>query len=134
MRKLTSVTYSASAFNTAMFLLRVGSGVLLMSHGYSKLVHFADMKNKFINFMGLGTTLSLSLTIFAEFFCAIFVIIGLFTRLVVIPPIVNLCVALFVAHHGDVFGDGEKAALYLLCFITILLCGPGRASVDGMIR
>ena len=134
MRKLTSVNYSAAAFNTAMLVLRVGSGVLFMSHGYSKLVHFDDMKSKFMNFMGLGSTLSLSLVIFSEFFCSIFIIIGLFTRLVVIPPIFSSFVALFVAHNGDIFKDGEKAALYLVCFITLLLCGPGRASVDGMIK
>jgi putative oxidoreductase len=105
-----------------------------MSHGYSKLVQFAEMKGKFMNFMGLGSTVSLSLVIFSEFFCAIFIIIGLFTRLVVIPPIISSSVALFVAHNGEIFGDGEKAALYVVCFIVILLCGPGRASVDGMIK
>lgn len=134
MKKFTSISYSPSAFNIAMLLLRVSSGVMLMSHGYSKLVHFADMKSKFINFMGIGITLSLSLSIFAEFFCSIFLIIGLFSRLVVIPLIVNMSVALFIAHHGDIFGDGEKAALYIACFVTILLCGPGRASIDGMMR
>jgi putative oxidoreductase len=134
MRKLTSVNYSSAAFNTAMLLLRIGSGTMFMSHGYSKLVQFAEMKGKFMNFMGLGSTVSLSLVIFSEFFCAIFIIIGLFTRLVVIPPIISSSVALFVAHNGEIFGDGEKAALYVVCFIVILLCGPGRASVDGMIK
>lgn len=134
MRKLVSINYSAAAFNLAMLILRVTSGVVLMSHGYSKLVHFAGMKSKFISFLSLGPALSLSLSIFAEFFCSIFLIIGLFSRLVTIPLIINMSVALSLAHHGDVFGDGEKATLYLACFLTLLLCGPGKASVDGMIR
>lgn len=134
MKKLLSINYSAAAFNFAMLLLRVSSGVLLMSHGYSKLIHFADMKSKFMNFMSLGPTLSLTLSIFAEFFCSIFLIIGLFSRLVTIPLIVNMSVALVLAHHGDVFGDGEKAVLFLACFLTLLLCGPGKVSIDGMIR
>ncbi len=134
MRKLLSINYSQSAFNIAMLVLRVGAGAMCMSHGYSKLVQFGSMKTKFINFMGLGSTLSLSLVVFSEFFCAIFVIIGLFSRLVVIPLIISMSVALFVAHNGDVFGDGEKAALYLTCFIALLLCGPGKASIDGMMR
>src|SRR3990170_2353841 len=99
MRKLTSVSYSSTAFNTAMLVLRVGSGAMFMSHGYSKLVQFGEMKGKFMNFMGLGSTVSLSLVIFSEFFCAIFIIIGLFTRLVVIPPIFSSFVALFIAHN-----------------------------------
>ncbi len=134
MKKFFSVNYSNVAFNISMFLLRVGAGALIMSHGYTKLVHFADMRMKFMNFMGIGSTLSLSLVIFAEFFCAIFLIIGLFSRLMLIPLIIDLSVAIIKAHHGDVFADGEKAALYLICFITLLLCGPGKASVDGMMR
>ena len=134
MRRLLSINYSQSAFNIAMLVLRVGAGAMCMSHGYSKLVQFSSMKTKFMNFMGLGSTLSLSLVVFSEFFCAIFVIIGLFSRLVVIPLIISMSVALFVAHNGDIFGAGEKAGLYLTCFITLLLCGPGKASIDGMMR
>ncbi len=134
MKKLVSIGYTTAAFNLAMLILRAGAGVLIMKHGYDKLVHFADMKTKFINFMGIGSTMSLSLTVFAEFFCGIFLIIGLFSRLVTIPLIINMSVALYKAHHGDVFGVGEKPALFLLCFIIVLLCGPGKASVDGLIR
>jgi putative oxidoreductase len=117
-----------------MFLLRVSAGVLMMAHGYNKLIRFNEMKTKFMNFLGLGSTLTLSLVIFAEFFCAMFLVIGLFSRLVVIPLIINMSVALMVAHNGDVFGEGEKAAVFLTCFITLLLCGPGKISVDGMIK
>lgn len=134
MKKLVSTTYSNWAFNLAMLLIRLGAGSMIMIAGYNKLIHFADMKDKFINFMGLGSSTSLCLTIFAEFFCAIFLILGLFSRLAAIPLIINMTVALFMAHGGDIFGDGQKAAMFLLFFLTILLCGPGRASVDGMIK
>ena len=134
MRKFLSIGYSQAAFNIAMLVLRLGGGAIAMSHGYSKLVHFADMKSKFMNFMGIGSTLSLILVIFAEFFCSIFLIIGLFSRLVVIPLIISMSVALFKAHNADLFGDGERAALFLTIFIALLLCGPGKASVDGMMR
>lgn len=134
MKRLMSINYSNAAFNFAMLLLRVGAGVMIMSHGYAKLVHFTDYRSKFMNFMGIGNTASLSLVIFAEFFCAIFLIIGLFSRMATIPLIIAMGVALVKAHHGDIFGDGEKAALYLICFVSLLLCGPGKASLDGMIK
>lgn len=134
MKRILSVNYSNTAFNIAMLSLRAGSAILIMPHGYNKLVHFSEYIPKFINFLGLGSNISLSLVIFAEFFCAIFLIIGLFTRLVVIPLIIAMSVALFKAHNGEIFGDGEHAALYGCCFITILLCGPGKISVDGMLK
>jgi putative oxidoreductase len=134
MKRLTSINYSNGAFNVAMFLLRVTAAALVIPHGYDKLVHFAEKKATFLNFMGIGSTLSLALVIFAEFFCSILLIIGVFSRLVVIPLIIGMSVALFQAHNFDVFNTGEKAALYLACFITILLCGPGKISVDGMMK
>jgi len=133
MRRLLSIKYSAGAFNFAMLVLRIGSGVLMMNHGYQKLVNFAKYKTQFMSFLGMSPAVSLSLAIFAEFFCALFIVIGLFTRFASIPLIIAMSVALFMAHKGDVFGDGEHAALYLATFITILLLGPGRVSVDGMI-
>ncbi len=132
MKKLLSTGYTDWAFNIAMLVLRVGLGLMMLPHGYDKLVHFAQKKNTFINFLGMGSTFSLSLSLFAEFFCAMFVIIGLFTRFTVFPLIVGMAVALFRAHNGDIFGVGEKAALYLTGFIAIFLLGPGKASVDGM--
>ncbi len=39
----------------------------------------------------------------------------------------------FKAHNGEVFGDGETAAIYLTGYLVLLFVGPGRVSVDSMI-
>jgi putative oxidoreductase len=82
----------------------------------------------------MGSPATLALVIFAEFFCAIFIILGLFTRLAAVPLIVAMGYAFFVSNSGNLFGDGESAALFLTVFLALLLCGPGRISVDGMIQ
>lgn len=132
-KNLISTRVSNGAFNAAMLVLRITAGGLMMKHGYDKLIHFAERKTTFMNFLGMGQTLSLALVVFAEFFCALFIMLGLFTRLTVIPLIITMAVALFKAHKGDVFGDGETVALYLGCYIVLLIAGPGKISVDGMI-
>ncbi|MEJ7739089.1 MAG: DoxX family protein [Chitinophagaceae bacterium] len=134
MKKIFSINYTNWAFTLAMLLLRVSMGLLMIPHGYDKLVHFSKYSRDFMNFLGLGSTVSLALVVFAEFFCAIFLIIGLFSRIVLIPLIIDVCVVLFIAHKADFFGDGEHAALFLAGYLTLLLCGPGKASVDGMTR
>lgn len=134
MKKLLSVAYRDWAFNLAMLLLRAAAGALIIPYGYDKLIHFAEKKNVFMNFMGIGSTVSLSLVIFAEFFCAMFVVLGLFTRLAVIPLVISMGVAFFKVGHGDVFGKAANAALFLSCFLAILLCGSGKASADGLIN
>lgn len=130
--KFLSTKFSKGSFNFSMLLLRVATGVLLMSHGYAKLVKFEHMQDKFMNFAGLGTTLSLVLIVFAEFFCSIFVILGLFTRFACIPIMIGMIVVVFIASKGNIFHEGERGFLYLISTVVILLCGPGRLSLDSM--
>lgn len=127
-----TIGYGPINFNISMLIIRVVMGVLLMSHGYQKLVHFSEMEDNFFNFMGIGTTNSLMLTIFAEFFCALFIIIGLFTRLISIPLVINMSVIVFKVHQMDFFGTAEKGMLFLAGFLILLLCGPGKISIDGI--
>lgn len=133
MKKLLSAKYSARAVSVAMLLLRLGVGILMMHYGYDKLVHFGEYQDKFMNFMGMGRTLSLALAVFAEFFCSLFLILGLFTRFATIPLIITMCVVIFKVNNGHVFGDSDSPALYLTGFLVLLLIGPGRVSVDSMI-
>lgn len=134
MSKLMSTSYSNAAFNIATFLLRVSLGLLMIPHGYSKLVRFDTLQHKFMNFLGMGSTLSLVLAIFAELICSSLLILGLVTRFAVVPLIIAMCVALFISHNGDFFGQGEKPALFLVGFVAILLIGPGKASIDSLIK
>ena len=133
MKKLISTSYSAGAFNTAMLLKRIIFGVLMMSHGYDKLSGFTETARNMPSLFGMGSTVTTALVVFAEFFCALFIILGLFTRLAAIPLIITMAYAVFKSHNSDVFGEGEHAMLYLGAFLTLLIIGPGKISVDGMI-
>ena len=133
MAKLLSTRYSETSFAIALFLLRVAAGAMMIPHGYDKLSKFSEKAPTFSDPFHIGSTLSLSLVIFAEFFCAIFIILGLFTRLASIPLIINMSVIVFFAHKGQIFGDAEKPALYLAIFIAILFVGPGKLSLDKMV-
>lgn len=133
MRKLLSVNCSQGAFNMGMLLLRLIFGILMMKHGYDKLLGYAEMKGQFMNFMGLGSAASLALCIFAEFFCSLFLILGLFTRPAASVLIINALVAAVLAHNSDFFGEAEKITLFFGAYATLLIMGPGKLSVDGMI-
>jgi putative oxidoreductase len=124
MKKLLNTGYSATTFNLALFILRVGAGILMVHHGYDKLVKFDEYAPNFMHFLGLSGSLSLALVIFSEFFCAIFVMLGLFTRFACIFLMISTFVAVSDAHKYDIF----------IIYFTILIIGPGKVSVDGMIH
>jgi putative oxidoreductase len=132
MRKLLSTNYSAAAFNAAMLFLRLGFGILMMNHGYGKLTHFTETAAHMPQLLGMSSSITTALVVFAEFFCALFIILGLFTRLACVPLIIAMSYALFSAHKGAVLGEGEMATLYLVGFFVLLLLGPGKVSVDSM--
>ncbi|HVX27672.1 MAG TPA: DoxX family protein [Parafilimonas sp.] len=135
MKKILSIKYSAAAFNFSMLVLRVVFGLLMISkHGYDKLVKFPTLQYHFYNFLGMGSRISLSLAMFAEVLCSLFVVIGLFTRFATIPLIITMLVATFGANAGRPLVEDEASLSYLAAFVVLLFCGPGRISVDGMIN
>jgi putative oxidoreductase len=132
MRKFLSTAINQSATSFALFLLRLSTAVLMIPHGYEKLAHFADMKAKFMSFMGLGSAVSLALVIFAEFFCSLMLAAGMLARFVLIPLIIDMAVAVFKAHKGQIFDPvGQTAFLFLNIFVFLLITGSGKISVDN---
>lgn len=80
--------------------------------------------------LGFGVEASLVLTVLAEFLCSILLILGVATRFALIPLMATMAVAWFIVHVDDPFGTQEKAAIYLLCFIVLMITGPGKYSAD----
>ncbi|MDP4262343.1 MAG: DoxX family protein [Bacteroidota bacterium] len=133
MKKIFSSTSPETSLSIVIFLLRAAAGAMMIPHGYDKLTKFAEYAPGFSDPFHIGRSLSLALLIFAEFFCSMFLIVGLLTRMACIPLIIGMSVALFYSHHGDLFGDGQLAALFLTIFIAIFFMGPGKLSMDRMI-
>lgn len=118
-----------------LLILRIGfAGSMAFNHGLSKLLNFSNSMGGFPDPIGLGSTVSLSLAVFAEFLCAVLVIFGIFTRFAVIPLVITMGVAFFMIHGSDPFAKKEMAFLFLVGFSAILAAGPGRFSVDGLFR
>ena len=132
MKRLFHIAQADTPVHLALLLLRVVTCIFMIHHGYTMMNNFSEMQEKFISFIGLSGSISLCLTIFAEFFCSLVLLFGFLSRMVLIQLIITMLVAIIVAHKGVVFGDGEHAALFLLIYIALLITGPGRYSVDSI--
>ncbi len=133
---LFSYEKNSQKTDIALLILRLAvGGMMVYSHGWRKFMKFfADDPIRFGNPIGLGEETSLVLTVLAEVFCSILLIVGLATRWVTIPLIITMLVAIFVVHLDDPFAKKEFALLYLIPYIMLLLTGAGRYSVDAMIK
>ena len=114
-------------------LLRVvPSGIMLLDHGWPKLASFAENAETFADPIGLGPVLSLGLIVFAEVLCSLLILLGVWTRLSTIPLIIGMGVIVFITHGDDLLGKGESGLIYLVSFLSILLVGGGRFSLDRL--
>ncbi|MFQ5628518.1 MAG: DoxX family protein [bacterium] len=94
---------------------------------------FSARAAEFSDPLGVGSPVSLALAVFAEFFCSLGLIFGITTRLVLIPLMVTMLVAVFIIHISDPFARMEKALIYLTVYTAIMITGPGKYSADALI-
>jgi putative oxidoreductase len=133
MKRLLSTGYSEGLFNLSIFLLRISLGILIcLNHGLPKLANYSTWRRDFYNPFHIGSGLTLALSIFAEVFAAMLLVLGLFSRLSAFILVINMLFASFIYHRGHPIDTYENALLYLAGFLCILLVGPGKISVDGI--
>ena len=111
-------------------LLRIAPSIMLITHGLPKFQKLISGNFEFGDPIGIGATPSLFLAVIGEFICPILIIVGFKTRWMAVPPAITMVVAGFIVHSADPFGTKEKAFLFLVFFIAIILLGPGKFSID----
>ena len=121
--------------NVFLLLVRIMIGLAMLSHGFPKLQTLINGgKIEFYNFLGLNSTISLGLVVFAEFVCSIFLIIGLFSRYASFFLAFTMLIAAFAIHGGDPFAKQELSILYLCTYLLLLVFGAGKFSIDNLIK
>ena len=133
-KRLFHTGTSEELLDLVILVTRISVGIFMITHGLPKLNRLlAGGEIQFGDPIGLGPAASLALVVFAEFFCSIFIAIGLGTRLASVPLIITMAVASFVSHGEDPFSSKEKALLYLLIYIFLLVVGSRKYSLDHLL-
>lgn len=114
-----------------IFLLRLGVGGLMLTHGLPKLFKlFGSDPIVFGDPIGIGQELSLMLVVFSEVICSILIIIGLATKLAAIPLFFTMFVAFFIVHADDPFQRKELALFFIIVYLVLFFTGSGKYSLD----
>jgi putative oxidoreductase len=130
--KFFSSKYTDNALSFGLLILRLTMG-LIVKGGYDKLMDHSGTAAGLKQGNFPMPDVSAWLLIFAEFFCAILIILGFATRFAVIPLIIAMGIATLYAHDGRIFGDGQHAALFMGGCLALLFTGPGKYSIDRII-
>ena len=116
--------------NLALLVLRIVISSMMLTHGGPKFLRLLDGNMKFGDPIGIGSEVSFLLVVFAEFFCSIFIILGLGTRLASIPLLITMLVALLIAHEADPILDHVNVLGYIVTYVILFFTGSGKHSLD----
>jgi putative oxidoreductase len=129
-----SNTNTSPNSDLGLLVLRIIGGGLMLAHGIPKLMKLFKGDFAFADPIGIGAGLSLGLTVFAEFVCALLILVGLKSRLASIPLMITMLVAGLIVHGADAFGKKELALIYFGIYLAIFMLGSGKYSLDKMLQ
>ena len=120
-----------SVDSAALLLRIVFCWLMVYNHGAMKLALFSEEPDSFPDPVGLGATTSYYLVVFAEAICSMLVLLGVFTRLALVPLLGTMTVAVLAVNWSNPLTDKELPLLYLAVYAAIFLLGAGRFSLDN---
>jgi putative oxidoreductase len=141
LKDLITMRFVPERTQAALALLRIWTGAtLFIRHGWEKQpAHWAQFLAHFPDPIGIGSHPSFFVAFVSDFICGILLIVGLGTRWAALFCLGNIFVAWAFVHHFALLGKGpqsdhgELIVLYMAAFLTILIAGPGAASLDRLL-
>lgn len=118
-------------------ILRLAVGVLILLHGISKVTGGVGPIAGMLERAGLPAALAYGAYI-GEVLAPILLIVGVWTRAAAVVVVVNMLVAVYLAHMGDIASINKQGgyalelqAMFLFGALSIAFLGAGRLSVGG---
>jgi putative oxidoreductase len=135
----TGCTYT----NMARLFIRLFVGIMMFQFGVRHIINYDILRETFPPVLGMTSVTSLTVMICIEIGCSVFTMLGLFTRLSVLPQMV----AMILAEHYILFSmlsdtdtyaitwnqPGYLPLMFIGIYIYMLLAGPGKISLDYFI-
>ena len=123
--------------NLSRLFLRLFAGVMILQIGMNQMVRF-DEFGAYYSTMGMNGDTMVEVLIAAEMICSVLIVLGLFTRVAILPRLVIMGLATNMLMQGD--GNGASAMFGMMpVMLPILFCGvlvyfgisgPGKISLD----
>jgi putative oxidoreductase len=119
-------------------LMRLFVGYFFAETGWGKVHDLSGMAERFADWGIPAPAFSAALSGYTELIGGVLVMSGLLTRLVSIPMVVNMVVAIAMVKWKKLSGLDDFAEmdepLYALSFLWLVFSGPGKISLDHLVQ
>lgn len=135
-KKIYIRTVGYSYTNLGRLFLRLFIGIMLVQFAVRQIMDYDALSQTFPAVLGMSSSMSLTIMIFIEMVCSVFIMFGMLTRVMTIPPFVAMCIAEYHLLHNSVpymlswQSQAYLPIMFLGVYFFILLVGPGKISVD----
>ena len=134
-RKLTYTAIPSAFFDIVILLFRVLLSIqMIYAHGLKKIGIGVLEAEQVPNPLHLPEMINSVFAIAANIFFPILVILGLFTRLAILPIVAVTLTGYFILHLHDAALIKDAPFMYSLSYLLILYFGAGRFSLDYYIH
>lgn len=128
-------TYS----NLSRLFLRLFTGLMFLQLGVRQMLHLEEFANSSMGAMATANDSTIVTIVVIEIVCAVFIILGLFTRLALLPSIGVMIYAetmmpsVAVGAEQMFFFEPGYPIMFLGIFVFMMLAGPGKISLDYLV-
>ena len=119
------------------FVVRLVFGYFWLETGIAKVQNLDGFTQRFVGWHIPYPAFSAGLSAWTELLGGLLIMLGLCTRLICIPMLINMAVAVTLVVSTNLMGldDYVEAdeVVYSLIFFWLLIAGPGKASLDTLL-
>lgn len=116
---------------------RLSFGYFWLETGIAKVQNLDGFTQRFMGWGVPFPAFSAGLSAWTELVGGALIMLGLFTRLISIPMIINMIVAIVLVVSTNFQGIDEfveaDETVYILIFFWLLMAGPGKVSLDTLL-
>lgn len=133
-KRLTNTFPDATVFHLSVLILRFAISLeIMLAHGLKKIGVGVAVAEQVPNPLHLPEMLNEGFAIAGNLVFPVFVMLGLFTRLAILPILAITLTGYFVVHWHDSILEKDTPFMYSIVYLFILFIGPGKYSLDSRI-
>jgi putative oxidoreductase len=134
-QKVTRIYPSSNSFHLVMLFFRVIVSVqLIVVHGLKKIGVGVAEAELIPNPLHLPEKINQYFAISSNLVFPILIILGLLTRLAILPVLAVTLTGYFIVHWSDPLLAKDIPFMYSLIFLLLFFLGPGKYSIDYFIN